>query len=96
MNPQGTDEKTLSRPPAFQRIKERHNLLLYLCLIIIAFIFIFVSPAQAFGETPDAQPDHPALFALHEPGHGEDYTITGNIVPATSLPGGMDHPEAAL
>ena len=95
MNPHGANEKMLTRPPAFQRIKERHNLLLYLCLIVIAFIFIIVSPAQAVGETPDAQPDHQALFALHEPGHYEDYNRTGSIVTATRLPGGADLPEAA-
>nr|WP_320160110.1 hypothetical protein [uncultured Methanoregula sp.] len=95
MNPQGANEKTINRPPAFRRIKERHNLLLYLCLIVIAIISIFVSPAQAVGEPPDAQPDHPALFTPHGPGHVEDHDMTGRIVTATRLPGGMEIPEAA-
>jgi len=62
MIPQGQGLKLLKRPSAFHE-KGRHNLLLYLCLLAIALIFIVASPAQAEAGNFSAHPAQPGLSA---------------------------------
>lgn len=59
----GTRKKLLQRPPAFHAMKGRHNLLLYLCLLAIAFIVIIAAPAQAGSGSFSVPPDQPGLPA---------------------------------
>lgn len=85
MIPQGTSKQQLPRPPAFHDMKERHNLLLYLCLLAIAFVFIIASPAQAAGGTGFVLPDQPGL-AAPDTIKGECFSPAGGKPLAAVLP----------
>jgi len=63
MSPQSKNENVHTRPSAFLHRKGRHNLLFYLCLLLIAGIFIIAAPAQAAGGDISLQLDQSSRFA---------------------------------
>ncbi|WP_321504331.1 hypothetical protein [uncultured Methanoregula sp.] len=67
MNLRRDQEKLHKRPPGFRQIKERHNLVLYCCLLVIAFIFIIAAPAQATAGHNAAEPDQLPVFVPDNP-----------------------------
>jgi hypothetical protein len=94
MNPKDPRRNVTKQTPGFYRIKERHNLILYLCLMVIAFIFIIAPPAQASAGDLNAQPDQLTLFTPDQPVLQENSCFARIAIATPVLPVNVDSHEA--
>jgi len=96
MSPQSRNEKVHRSPSAFLHRKGRHNLLFYLCLLVIAGIFILAAPAQAAGGAGSIQQDQFCRFVPGELVYQEDFCLAEYHVVRTGHIGDREIPGAFL